>query len=799
VTAQAGILETDAPEEVERKLHESVLQIVDESEQRWVESQLRPLVGISGDDDVAGDRYDAFSAWRRFFEALAEQRLLVMVFEDLHWAGDELLDFVDELPDWIEDVPLLILCTARPELLDRRTGWGGGKRNAATISLSPLDADDTARLIAALLERSVLPADTQAELLARAGGNPLYAEQFVRMLSERGELEGALPENVQGIIAARLDSLADGEKRLLQDAAVLGKVFALTALAVVNGSERAPLEERLRSLVRKEFVRRERRSAADGESEYAFNHVLVRDVAYGQIPRSERADKHRRAAEWIESRGRADDQAELLAYHYVSAFELAEASGAATAELARSARAALRATGTRALALYAFAAAARSFEAAAAIDAEPDPDRPRALLGHGLALHALGDGRRFDVLEEARSALVAADDVDGVVEVNLTLAEAWWWAAERDRCSECLVRAAELVGDGAAPVTRASALSQMARFYSLFGEPETAIAHAQESLELAEALGRDDLRAKNLITLGTAQFYRQGDDLAAAIANVRAGIDLAGACGDFNQLSRGCMNLGSGLYQSGELAEAESAIHRAEQLAQFRGHVQAMRFVDGNLIDLELAKGEWGAAEPRAHAFLAASGEDGHYIDNIAHIALSLIELARDQPDLALRDADRAIAAGRRVRDPQGLIPSLAMGAFVHAELGAMDRAHALFHELEPSRQISSVPTAFFVAAQLELTDEFRAATRGLGFGTAWDRAGDAVLDGRWADAAAVYDEIGARPYAALAAHRAAETYVAQGMRAAANEQLARALQFWRSVGAKRYIREGEALLAKSA
>ena len=208
-----------------------------------------------------------------------------MVFEDIHWAGDELLDFVDELPDWIEDVPLLVLCTARPELLDRRSGWGGGKRNAATISLSPLDADDTARLIAALLDRSVLPAETQAALLARAGGNPLYAEQFVRMLSERGEIQGELPENVQGIIAARLDSLADDEKRLLQDAAVVGKVFWTAALAAVNGSQHAVLEQSLRSLVRKEFVRRERRASVEGESEYAFNHVLVRDVAYGQIPR----------------------------------------------------------------------------------------------------------------------------------------------------------------------------------------------------------------------------------------------------------------------------------------------------------------------------------------------------------------------------------------------------------------------------------------------------------------------------------------------------------------------------------
>src|SRR2546423_7833971 len=349
VKAQAGILESDQPDEVERKLREAVTQIVEDSERRWVEAKVRPLVGLGGDEASGGDRGDTFSGWRRFFEALAEQGPLVMIFEDLHWAGDELLDFVDELSDWIEGVPLLVLCTARPELLDRRPGWGGGKRNALTISLSPLDGDATARLIAALLDRSVLPAETQAALLVRAGGNPLYAEPFARMFSERGEVGGALPENVQGIIAARLDSLADDEKRLLQDAAVLGKGFLAGALATVTGSERPTVEQQLRSLGRKEFVRRERHSSVEGGLEDAFNHVLVRDVAYGQIPRSERAAKHRRAADWIESLGRTDDQAELLAHHYLSALELVQASGGVGDNLAVRARTAVRAAAAQAL------------------------------------------------------------------------------------------------------------------------------------------------------------------------------------------------------------------------------------------------------------------------------------------------------------------------------------------------------------------------------------------------------------------------------------------------------------------
>ena len=136
---------------------------------------------------------EAAAAWRRFLEALADRHPLVLVFEDLHWADDALLDFVDHLVDWASGVPMLVVCTARPELLDRRRGWGGGKRNALTIALSPLADVDIARLIGTLLEQAVLPAETQATLLTPRPGNPLYAEEYVRMLIDRGHLrhEGA--------------------------------------------------------------------------------------------------------------------------------------------------------------------------------------------------------------------------------------------------------------------------------------------------------------------------------------------------------------------------------------------------------------------------------------------------------------------------------------------------------------------------------------------------------------------------------------------------------------------------------
>jgi predicted ATPase len=242
---------------------------------------------------------------------MAEQRPLVVVFEDIHWADESLLDFVDELVDWVTDVPLLVVATARPELLERRPGWAGGKLNATTLALAPLTADQTALLITHLLERSVLPAESQQLLLERAGGNPLYAEQFAELFLERGSVDDLpLPETLQGIIAARLDGLPESEKDVLRDAAVVGKVFWAAALHR-DGTDTAAA---LHSLERKGFVRRQKRSSVEGETESAFAHALVRDVAYGQIARADRAEKHRHVAEWIESLGRLEDHAEMLAY-----------------------------------------------------------------------------------------------------------------------------------------------------------------------------------------------------------------------------------------------------------------------------------------------------------------------------------------------------------------------------------------------------------------------------------------------------------------------------------------------------
>src|SRR5262249_34782841 len=275
-------------------------------------------------------REESFAAWRRFLESIAAERALVLLFEDLHWADPALLAFLEHLVDWSRELPILVLCTARPELFERHPTWSGGKRHSTSVSLSPLSVGETETLIHNLLETAVLPAETRAALLERSGGNPLYAEEYVRLfLDDDTARELPMPESVQGIIAARLDTLPPERKALLQDAAVLGKVFWGGALAEMALRDPGSVREELHQLARKELVRPARSTSVEGESEYVFWHALIRDVAYGQIPRAQRATKHVAAAEWIEriAGERIADQAELVAHHYGEALAATRAAG----------------------------------------------------------------------------------------------------------------------------------------------------------------------------------------------------------------------------------------------------------------------------------------------------------------------------------------------------------------------------------------------------------------------------------------------------------------------------------------
>jgi class 3 adenylate cyclase len=494
VKAQAGIFERDDPAVVAEKLSAAVRDVVAGAEIARVTGALLPLVGLEADAANASDERDeTFAAWLRFLESVAARKPLMVVIEDLHWADDGLLDFVDYLAGWASDVQLLIVCTTRPELLERRPGWGGGKLNALTLGLSPLGDEDAARLIAGVLDRAVLPAETLAALLARAEGNPLYAEQFALLFLEGGTDDLPLPQSVHGLIAARIDALPHDEKALLQDAAVVGRSFWSGALPTDD-----LLDDHLHNLERKEFIREEWQSSVAGENEYTFRHALVRDVAYGQIPRPDRSRKHQFTAEWIESLGRPQDHAELLAHHYAAALELATASGLQTAALVPRARDALRDAGDRALSLSAFVAAQGFYQQALALTSDGDPARPLLLFRIG-EVRFNNEQADYDVLVEAAGALREAGSLQAASEAEVMLAHVAWGLGQEGLAFRHFERASQLIDRIPEGSAQANVLNQRTRHSLLvtgdrgllsvirasFGDMDGALDDTARALELA--------------------------------------------------------------------------------------------------------------------------------------------------------------------------------------------------------------------------------------------------------------------------------------------------------------------------
>ena len=793
VKAQAGILETESDDEVASKLARAVEQLVDEDAD-WVLTHLRPLVGQAG--DTTGSQDEVFAAWRRFFEALAEDRPLVLVFEDLQWADEGLLDFVEHLADWVRDVPMLILCTARLELLERRPTWAGGKLNAANVALAPLSADETAKLIAALSNRPLLEAGAQAELLDRAGGNPLYAEQYVRMLVERGTTVD-LPESVQGIIAARLDGLPPEEKAALQDAAVLGKVFWLGALGVS--------EERLHALQQKEFLQRARRSSVAGETEFAFKHVLVRDVAYGQIPRAERAQKHTRAAQWIESLGRSEDHAEMVAHHYSSALELARAAGQDLGDLVVRTRAALREAGEHALTLNALAQAEEYFRQALVLTESGDPERPRLLLQYGRVryLRAL---EGVDELTEARESLSAAGDRGGASEASLMLADIAWQGGSRDGMLRELKAARTFVDGGPRSRTQVAVVAEVARYEMLADRLQEALDVGREALALAEELGLEDLRSHALNTIGVA---RAGMGDRGGFDDLEKSIEIASQGNFVSDLLRGHNNRQALYFLYGDIPKAGAAEEVTLELARHFGQQAFARFVEtGPSVGNRYLAGEWDDALARAEAFIAeAEAGMRFYQTDAIYCFRGLIRLARGDDGGAESDAERAIKHAREIRDPQALHPDLSRAALIFQSTSNEQRADETLSEaLEGLRELhrfgfatNDLPSLAWVAVMRGREPELSELAERESFVSPWLRATAAVLAHDFRGAAEIYAEMGSPAHDAFYRLRAAEQLVAEGRRAEADEQLRPALAFYRSVGATRYVREGEALLAASA
>jgi class 3 adenylate cyclase/tetratricopeptide (TPR) repeat protein len=787
VKAQAGIQENDDAESAEEKLRASVDAIVDPDDRAWVAQHLLPLVGVEQHGDAGDSRDERFAAWRRYLEGLAEQRPLILVFEDLHWADDGLLDFVDHLADWAGSVPLLVLGTARPELLDRRPGWGGGKLNATTLALTPLADEEAAQIIGAVLEQALLPAETQQALLERAGGNPLYAEQFARLFVERGTAEDMpLPETVQGIIAARLDVLEPLEKRLLQAAAVVGKVFWAGAVAELAGVDRDEVTSALHALERRGMVRRERRSSVGGEDEYAFRHVLVRDVAYGQIPRAARAERHVRAAGWIDDIGRADDQAELVAHHFAAALELG-------ADVADGARSAFRRAGDRALRLNAFANAVRFYADALALWPE-DRERAYVLAGHARA-RSQAEGE-WSELDDARDALVAIGDVEAAAEIAVLAANAAWRAGRAADAHDRVVASRAML-DGRPPSKAlAAVLAEQARIAVFAQRAQEGREASDEALRLSVHFGLDDLRASVLNTMAVARTFdgdlEGSDELHAEVIALEASTAAV-------EVARALTNSLVNSVMGGDHVEASRRQRAASEFARRIGDRRMILWLEVGEASYAESEGRWDDALSRADAFLAhVAPVGGHYLEDSAHLLRAWVFAARGVPG-AIDLVDRALTDIEDAQDFQAIVPRLIGAASVLEVIGERERATALLDRVLSYGYYPRAPG---------IGGTWLAAIVRLGRAEGWKqilsnaadtprvRLARLVLSGRTVEAADLCLEVSGPSDEAALRLLAAEELSSQGRRAEADVQLQRALAFYRAVGASQIVRRAEQLLA---
>jgi tetratricopeptide (TPR) repeat protein len=497
VKAHAGIFESDSAEVATAKI-EAVLSEGDD--RPWFRARLLPLVGVETGQPAS--REESFTAWRRFLENIAEEGPTIVVVEDIHWADEALLDFLEHLADWAQGVPMVVACTARPELYERRQAWGAGLSNHTPIRLNRLTDVETARLVAVLLNQTVLPAETQQLVLERASGNPLYAEEFARMLRDRDLLDEhgrlrsdsdvAVPDSIQALIAARLDTLPPARKQLLQDAAVVGKVFWAGAIAAMGGRPSDEVEVALHELSRKELVRPSRQTSMAGETEYGFWHVLVRDVSYGQIPRHERAVRHAKAADWIEKKAgeRVEDLAEVLAFHSGAARDNALATGntALADEMAPRLRRFAALAGERAAGLDT-GKALQLLSKALELTPTDDPERAEVLVRWGTAALDAGKARAAsDAFGEAVALARATDQGERLAAALIALSR-----VQRDLSGEGGVdyaREAVTALSGLPPgrsLTEAWAYLSVATMLS--GGYSAAIDSAEESFRIAADLG----------------------------------------------------------------------------------------------------------------------------------------------------------------------------------------------------------------------------------------------------------------------------------------------------------------------
>jgi class 3 adenylate cyclase len=665
VRQRLGIAEEDPPEVAAGKLAAGLDRYVPHpGERAYAGLRVARLLGVAFAGDTGGPlaREELFAGWRLFFERLAAVNPVVLVVEDAQYADAGLLDFLDHLIDWVRDLPVYVLVFARPELGQARPGFGTG-RNRTALTLDPLDAASMDQLVDALVP-GMLPA-ARAKITGQAQGIPLFAVETIRSLVDRdivqpiegvyrligdvGEL--AVPDNLHALLAARLDALDPGVRRLVADAAVLGTTFPAEALIAVSGQDEAMVRAALSELVRREVLSVSADPLSPERGSYGFAQDMLRQVAYETLSRRDRKARHLKVAAHLRQAfpGDGEEVAEVIARHYLDALDAVsddadagQIRGQAIAALTRAAERAGR-TGAPALAAASYATAARLTQA----DAPDRQPTAAAVLWEQAALAALTNADWAAAAEEAGQAgelYRQGGDTRSAARAQVIAGEALRQRGRHAQAREQLTAAVAVLREGPDTDT-VRAMGELARL-DAFAEPG-ADALSAETLALGQDLAVDDATLAGLFTTRGICHSHAGRRLEAA-AYFREAARLAGQAGDTVQLGRALLNLSDTVTGTDPAAGAEAA-RAAAAHARRAGARNLLAIAVGNLAQALLMTGDWDAAG--AELAQAADADDLAGLEYLACDRAWLAALRGDTP------AARAILVGlgdlRASEDPQ--------------------------------------------------------------------------------------------------------------------------------------------------
>jgi class 3 adenylate cyclase/predicted ATPase len=609
VRTRAQILEGEGQESARVKLATCLAEHVPDAEERaWIGPRLADLLGLDDREDT--DRQDLFAAWRLFFERLADQSPLIMVFEDLQWADQALLAFIEYLLEWSGSQRLYVVAAARPELTEHHPDFARPVRNATSLSLEPLSDDE----MTAMLDGYVpgLPEELKAQVLGRAQGVPLYAVETVRMLLDRGLLvqDGPVyrpsgeiatlevPETLHALAAALLDGLPADERQLVSEACVLGKSFTQQALAALTGRSDAELEPLLAGLVRKEVLSLQADPRWPERGQYGFLQELLRQVAYETLSRRDRKSRHLAAVAALETtfEGADHEVPEVIASHLLAAVAAAPDDPDAP-EIRARARTALVHAGERAAALAAPDEGQRYLDEAAAL-ADDEPEVRSALLERaGMLAFKAGDAPGARTRLEEAIRLYEPEDAVAAARVGFSLADVDIAEGKLEEGTRRLEAAVATLEEAGPSAELAATYASLGRLQALNSEPEAAAETLERALRLAESLRLEEtfvqaLTSKSLVLLNEGRLLEARLLLEGAVERARVS--------DHPGWWRPANNLATVLFYSDHFNEALELIDDVAAQARQRGDWEMVAVtIGGSLIVLSVL-GRWNEALDRA-------------------------------------------------------------------------------------------------------------------------------------------------------------------------------------------------------